>query len=220
LNSILLVEDEKDIQFANKIILERRGGYKVRLAMNLAEARKAIIEAEPTTIVLDIMLPDGSGLDFLRELREEGRDIPVLLLTALGTAKEKVEGLRAGGDDYLAKPYDNDELLARLESLLRRTRRNIIQHGNLTVNHDTRRAYLNGEDLQLNRIEYNLLLLLVRNENKLVTAAELYKKAWEQPLNDNTGALHAQISKLRKKLHDSGYSITTKRGRGYVFEKE
>ena len=118
--NILLVEDNRDIQKLNKETLERRGGYEVRLAMNLAEARKQITEQVPCLIILDIMLPDGSGLEFLRELRHS-TNIPVLLLTALGESGDIVKGLKAGGDDYLAKPYNNDVFLARIESLLRRS---------------------------------------------------------------------------------------------------
>ena len=215
--NILLVEDNKDIQELNKNLLETVG-YNVYLAMNLASARQSINELAPDIIVLDIMLPDGNGLDFLGELRQSNNDTPVLLLTALGTTDEKVAGLRAGGDDYLAKPYDYNELLARIESLTRRIRK--VTHGSITINYDTRRVYSSGQDLQLNRIEYALLLKLVRNEGQTINSEELYNSAWEQPMNDNASALHAQISNLRKKLHGSGCSITAKRGRGYIFEKE
>jgi len=116
-SKILLVEDNKDIQELNKEFLEETGGYNVRLAMNLAEARESIAESEPDIIVLDIMLPDGSGLDFLKELKQD-RDVPVLLLTALSESSDEIKGLQAGGDDYIAKPYDNNVLLARIETSL------------------------------------------------------------------------------------------------------
>ena len=118
---ILLVEDNEDIQRANKKMLERRGGFNVRLAMNLAEARKQVAHAKPDIMVLDILLPDGNGLDFLRELRAGLSCIPVLLLSVLGKAGDIVNGLQAGADDYMAKPYENAVMLARIESLLRRT---------------------------------------------------------------------------------------------------
>jgi len=118
---ILLVEDNEDIQRANKRTLEKYGGYNVRLAMNLSEARKQITTAEPDLMVLDILLPDGNGLDFLRELRASLSCIPVLLLSVLGKAGDIVNGLQAGADDYMAKPYENAVMLARIESLLRRT---------------------------------------------------------------------------------------------------
>ena len=108
---LLLVEDNINVQSNNQKILERRG-YALRQAMTLAEAREIIAEETPRAIVLDIMLPDGSGLDFLQELRRS-MAIPVLLLTALGTPKDIITGLEAGGDDYLPKPYDLDVFLAR-----------------------------------------------------------------------------------------------------------
>ena len=150
---ILLVEDEKDIQEINKYMLGERG-YTVCLAMNLAEARKGIADFAPDLIVLDIMLPDGSGLDFMEELRKHGNSIPILLLTALSTPKDKVEGLRRGGNDYLAKPYDYDEFVMRVEVILRskqqedeRVRlavkaaehdRQILTFGGLTLNNTAR----------------------------------------------------------------------------------
>jgi CheY-like chemotaxis protein len=117
--NILLVEDNEDIQELNKEFLEETGGYNVRLAMSLTEARECIAESVPDIIVLDIMLPDGSGLDFLKELKQD-KDMPVLLLTALSESSDEIKGLRAGGDDYIAKPYDNNVLLARIETNLRR----------------------------------------------------------------------------------------------------
>ncbi|MCL2216880.1 MAG: diguanylate cyclase [Defluviitaleaceae bacterium] len=113
------MEDEQRILFANKIILERKGGYGVQTATNLAEARKCVSENPPDIIVLDIMLPDGSGLDFLEELRRDS-GIPVLLLTALSESADELKGIAAGGDDYITKPYNNDVLLGRIEMALRR----------------------------------------------------------------------------------------------------
>ena len=115
-----MVEDNEDIQRANKRTLEKRGGYNVRLAMNLAEARKQINHTEPDLMVLDILLPDGNGLDFLRELRTRLSYIPVMLLSVLGKSGDIVNGLQAGADDYIAKPYENAVMLARIELLLRR----------------------------------------------------------------------------------------------------
>ena len=218
--NILLIEDNKGIQELNKNLLETVGGYNVRLAMNLAEARQSINESSPDVIVLDIMLPDGSGLDFLGELRRGNNETPVLLLTALGETSDKVEGLNLGGDDYLAKPYDYDEFLARLGSLTRRVRHDTLTYGAITINQIEKKVRVNGKIIQLTQTEYGLLLLFVRNENKTMSAESLYKDTSNQPMNDNANALQAQISRLRKKLRGSGYSITVKRERGYVFETE
>ena len=133
--TILLVEDNERITSGNKWLFERQG-YETVSALNLSEARALVSELRPDAIVLDIMLPDGSGLDFMRELREGNNSgIPILLLTGLTTKEDILNGLKSGGDDYLTKPYDFDELLARVEALLRRSARvpEVITRGRLTL---------------------------------------------------------------------------------------
>ena len=215
---ILLVEDNVEIQTLNRNLLSE-SGYRVRLAESITEARNSIAYSEPDMIVLDIMLPDGNGLDFLKNVRGENNDIPVLILSALGATEERVVGLRAGGDGYITKPYDNDELLAQIETLLRRANRGVIKLGPITINKDTWRAYIGDVDIHLSRTEFTLLLLLIKNENITVSAEYLYEGAWSSPLNNHAGALQFQISKLRNKIEPSGYAITTKRAKGYLFEK-
>ena len=116
---LLLVEDEPVVQANNKMILERRG-YNLRHAYTLKEAREIIAEEQPLAIILDIQLPDGNGLDLLDEVKRNA-NIPVLILTAMGTTKDIIKGLEVGGDDYLTKPYDFPTLLKRLEIILRRS---------------------------------------------------------------------------------------------------
>ncbi|MDR0315286.1 MAG: response regulator transcription factor [Treponema sp.] len=217
--NILLVEDNREIQEVNKNMLTRCGGYNIRLANNLAEARERVIEAEPDIIVLDIMLPDGSGLDFLEKLRQDA-NIPVLLLSALVGPGDVVKGLRAGGDDYLAKPYDNTELLARIESLLRRAScpQKTLTKGRLTLNMISGMAFVDGRDLLFSHKEFALLLLLAQNEGKIISAESLYKEVWGMSMNDNR-TLKKHISEIRKKLEDetSGCEIQNVRGEGYYF---
>jgi DNA-binding response OmpR family regulator len=217
---LLLVEDNKEIQEMNKDLLESYGGYTVRLAMNLAEAHEQIAKSMPDVIVLDIMLPDGSGLDFLQELRQ-GANIPVLLLTALGESNYVVKGLKSGGDDYLAKPYNNDILLARIESLLRRTAQvpKAIIKGSLTLDIFAGRAFLEGEnrDLHLTQKEFAVLLLLVQNEGKTMRAETIYKNVWKQSAEIDTNTLQATLSNVRKKIEPSGCAINVSRGQGYTF---
>jgi DNA-binding response OmpR family regulator len=216
---ILLVEDNRDIQEVNKNMLIRRGGYHVRLAENVASAREHIAKAEPDIIILDILLPDGSGLDFLEELRQD-TDIPVLLLTALAEPGDAVKGLRAGGDDYLAKPYDNAELLARIESLLRRTSRptKTLTKGSLTLNMISGMAFVDGRDLLLSPKEFAVLLLLAQNEGKTISAEYMYEEIWGSPMTDNR-TLKKHISELRKKLETEpgGGEIENARNKGYRF---
>ncbi len=222
--NILLVEDDIDIQQVNKNMLKRRGGYTVRLAMNLAEARQKIAETAPDIIVLDITLPDGSGLDFLLELRQD-LNIPVLLLSALDESGDIVRGLKAGGDDYLAKPYDNDVLLARIETLLRRTARfpKTLTKGSLVLDIIAGRAFIDSHgdsrDLLLTQKEFAVLLLLAQNERAVMSAAAIYENVWKQASRFDKNTLQATISNLRKKIEPSGCAINVLRNQGYAFER-
>jgi DNA-binding response OmpR family regulator len=175
---VLLVEDEERILFANKIILERKGGYAVQTAMNLAEARKCVQENRPEIIVLDIMLPDGSGLHFLEELRRD-KNIPVLLLTALSESGDELKGIAAGGDDYITKPYNNDVLLGRIEMVLRRTYSmpETLSIGGIKIDTAAKKAFFNGEDMGLTPKEYSLLERFAGQPEKVMSADSLYEKA-------------------------------------------
>ncbi|MCL2851602.1 MAG: response regulator transcription factor [Defluviitaleaceae bacterium] len=213
---ILLVEDNEAIQQINKELFEGEGGYNVRLAMNIAEARDSITESEPSLIVLDIMLPDGNGLDFLREIRRQGLDIPILLLTALAESDDEVRGIREGGDDYIAKPYDSEVLLVRIGNLLNRRQKanervkeavtqvkaaaDIVEYGPLTINNITQRVSLNGEDVNLGPKEFLLLNYFLKNTDKKLTAEELYEAVWGLDANSSVDVVRVRIKDLRKKL--------------------
>ena len=214
--NILLVEDNVDIQQLNKELLEEERGYKVRTAMNLAESRESIKQSTPDLIVLDIMLPDGSGLDFLKELRQAGADVPVLLLTALSESGDEVKGIREGGDDYVAKPYDSEVLLVRIEKLLNQKQRadkrvkdaveqtknaaDVVEYGSLTVNNMTQRAKLGGEDVNLTPKEFSVLAYFLKNMDKKMSPEEIYEGVWGQDSIKSAGAIKVHISGIRKKL--------------------
>jgi len=217
---ILLVEDNEQILRGNERMLRRRG-YEVSAAATLWEARERLREVTPDAVVLDIMLPDGSGLDFMHELRQESQ-VPILLLTGLATPADIVRGLTEGGDDYLAKPYDFEVLLARLEALLRRAGRlpDTLHKGPLQLDIVSGRALLHGGDLLLTRKDFALLLLFIHKENRVLRADYLYEKVWKAPLGEDRQAVKSAISRLRKKLAGSGYTVSTIRGEGYLFEKE
>ena len=216
---LLLVEDDPLVQEKNKVMLERRG-YKVRQAYTLAEARAAMAEEAPRVIILDIGLPDGSGLDFLQEIRETS-NIPVLMLTAMGTPEDKVRGLTTGSDDYLAKPYDFDEFLVRIDALLRRA--SIIPEtlgiGSLRLDTTSGTAYLNDEDMMLSKKEYSLMQLFMQHPGKAMDTEYVYEKVWGQDMLDKTEAFRVAVHRLRKKLEGSGHTINFERGEGYIFEK-
>ena len=200
--TILLVEDEPEILFSNKEFLEMRG-YGILTAATLAEAESVIKKHAPNLILLDINLPDGSGLDFITRIRESGLcAAPVIFLTARAADADMIEGLARGGRDYITKPYSFDVLAARIESQFRAAREmpEIVRRGPLTLNVLSQKAYLAGEKIELSQKEFSLLLLLVRNEGKMLTKEYIYEKVWAEPLVDDGGALYSQMKRLKKKL--------------------
>jgi DNA-binding response OmpR family regulator len=234
--AILLVEDNELIQQNNKAVLERNG-YTVRLAMNLAEARKELANWRPDAIVLDITLPDGSGLDLLRELRggnsqfstlhsqfpalhSQFQNIPVLLLTAMGGTKNTAAGLDAGSDDYLAKPYSPVEFRARVDALMRRAARvpETLVKGRLILDITAGAAALDGVDLRLTKKDFALLLIFVQNEGCFMSAEYLYEKIWKAPMAGSNTALKDAVKRLRAKIAGSACRIAWSRGEGWRFE--
>lgn len=218
---LLLVEDEPIVQANNRKILERRG-YAVRQAYTLAEAWEMVNgEEAPGAIVLDIQLPDGSGLDFLHGLRKNS-NIPVLILTAMGTPQDIVRGLEAGGDDYLPKPYELSVFLMRIQALLRRASLvpDTLEAGPIRIDTASSKAYVKGEDLGLQQKELSLLIQFVQRPGEVMGAECLYEKVWGQKMARDTGALKVAVSKLRSKLEGTGYTIVASRSQGYSFEEE
>jgi DNA-binding response OmpR family regulator len=214
---ILLIEDNEQILRGNERMLARRG-YDVASALTIAEAYAAISERMPDMIVLDIMLPDGNGIDFMRALRRDS-DVPVLLLTGLSTPSDEMRGLTQGGDDYLAKPYDFGVLLARIEALLRRAGRvpKTMTKGALQFEILASRALLRGVDMLLTQKEFALLLLLAKNEGRVLSAEYLYETVWQQPMAADDSAIKTAVSRLRRKLGD-GFSVRYDTAEdGYLF---
>ena len=220
---LLLVEDDPMIQMNNKRLLERRG-YLLRQAFSLDEARAIIAEEPPRAIVLDVMLPDGNGVEFLSELRKTS-NVPVLMLTALGTRDDILRGLEAGGDNYLTKPYDRSVFLSHVEALLRRseTLPEMLVIGSIKLDPASGRAFVNGEDILLTQKEFSLLQQFAQYPNKLLMVEYLYEKVWGQEfMTDDAShvSLKNAISKLRKKISGSGYTITAEYGEGYMLAAE
>ncbi|MGI6153381.1 MAG: response regulator transcription factor [Christensenellaceae bacterium] len=219
---VLLVEDNIKILDANERVFLSEG-YEVATATSLAQARAALEKVHPDVIVLDIMLPDGSGLDYIAEIRQK-TTAPVLLLTALGDKDDLLYGLRAGGDDYIAKPYDIDELVARAGAAIRRDRMirrapaQAYERGPLRMDTISGQAFLSGEDMLLTQKEFALLLLMAQNSGRMIPAEELYECVWNQPMAGNDHSVKNAIYRLRKKLAGSGLSIRAERGAGYCFE--
>lgn len=216
---ILIIEDDYDIRSANCAALELEG-YMVMEADTLARGRSMAEESAPDLIILDILLPDGNGLCYCEELRGKS-GVRILFLSALGTKTDTLAGLRAGGDDYIAKPYDMEELLARVEALLRRGRligqeEPMLRLGGLELDSISRRALQNGRDILLKPKEFALLEVLVRSHGKTVAVDELYEKVWGMNSAGDVRTVKEHISRIRSKLgENSGLSIVSERGRGY-----
>ena len=217
---ILLVEDEPEFLTFNTRHLEAEG-YRVTGAATLLEARRAVRSDPPDLVVLDILLPDGSGLDFCRDLRAD-TGVPVIFLTTLGEQEQIVAGLRSGGDDYLTKPYHIGELVARVEAQLRRAA--LLQSAGaapeiqgLTLDLIRQRACWRGRDMNLRPKEFQLLALLAQSRNRWSTADELYTAVWGMAACDTrTVAMH--LSALRLKLQaETGDALDVEhvRRRGY-----
>ncbi len=198
---VLVVDDERQILRALEIKL-RAAGYAVDTA---ATARDALAQAAmrpPEAVILDLLLPDGSGTDVCRELRTWST-APILVLSAVGEEKEKIAALDAGADDYVTKPFSGDELLARLRAALRRTGPSaepVLEVGDLQIDRDKRSVTFAGNPISLTPTEYDLLRLLVENEGKLLTHPAILRAIWGPAYREESNYLHVYVSHLRRKI--------------------
>lgn len=217
--TILIVEDDRDILSANRAALELEG-YDVLTANTLSKGRSAVKELSPDLIILDILLPDGNGLSYCEEMRGKS-DIRILFLSALNTREDVLAGLRVGGDDYISKPYDMDELLLRVEALLRRGKligqeEPPLRLGVLEFDFASHRALLHGMDILLKPKEFALLAALAREPGKTLPASELYKKVWGLDMVGDAHTVKEHISRIRIKLgKECEFLIVSERGKGY-----
>ena len=215
---ILIVEDD---QLLGKAV---HSGLKAEYAadwlMTAEDAQVGLKTTEYDLVVLDINLPGMSGLEILGELRRQGNKIPVLLLTARDTVSQRVEGLDAGADDYLVKPFDFDELLARIRALSRRSDAysdNCLVHGDIEIDINTKTLTRAGQHVTLSRTQFDILLILLQNCGRYFSKQQIEEKiyGWDDLVESNTIEVH--ISALRRKLGKD--MIKTVRGIGYVIEK-
>ena len=218
--NVLVIED--DVEVGDYISGElNRIGYSLAVALNLAAARDQLAAVTYDVVVLDRMLPDGEGLSFIEEMRGRGNDMPVLVLSALGDVNHRVEGLQAGGDDYLVKPFDISELTARIEVLFRRAQQasspTEFHLGALKIDLITHQVTREGREIRLQPREFKLLEYLARHAGKVVTRAMLLEAVWGLNFDPQTNVVDVHISRLRNKL-DAEYSqplLHTVRGEGY-----
>jgi len=224
MDKILIVEDDKGILMAIKDDLEFEG-YEVSFAMDGKEGLKQALDQEFQLIILDILLPKLNGFEVCKKLREEGKDTPVLMLTAARTEEmDKVLGLEIGADDYVIKPVGSRELVARVKAILRRTRQEkigeIYKFGEISVNFKSHEVLKGGERLHLTALEFKLLKFFIEHKGEVVTRDTLLDKAWEDAIV-SPRTIDPHIVHLRKKIENDPSNpeyIISVRGVGYKFE--
>jgi two-component system response regulator MprA len=219
LGRVLVVEDDEDIADVLRRSL-RQEGHDVRTAADGEEALEAARDFSPDMVVLDLGLPKLDGVDVCRRLRSEG-DVPILILTARSDTDDRVEGLDAGADDYLVKPFERAELLARLRALMRRRPPRgsaSMRVGDLVLNPDTREVLRGDRHLDLTAREFELLEFMMRNQKIVISRERLLEEVWGYDPTSMTNTIDVFVSNLRRKLEEGGEPriLHTKRGAGYV----
>jgi DNA-binding response OmpR family regulator len=218
---VLVVEDDADIADVLRRSL-RNEGYEVKTSADGVEALDIAAGFLPDLVVLDLGLPRLDGIEVCRRLRMEG-DVPILMLTARSETEDRVSGLDSGADDYLVKPFERQELLARIRALLRRRPPRgtaSMQVGDLTLNPDSREVRRGEREIELTNREFELLEFLIRNERLVVSRERLLDEVWGYDPMAATNTIDVFISNLRRKLEAGGESrlLHTKRGAGYVLK--
>jgi two-component system, OmpR family, response regulator len=217
---ILVVDDETNITDLVATAL-RYEGFEVDTA---ATGRKALADTEvfrPHLVVLDVMLPDLDGFEILSRLRNEGRKVPVLFLTARDTVEDRVRGLTTGGDDYLTKPFSIEELVARIRAILRRVGENgeqssKLEFADLELDHDSHEVWRGGDAVDLTATEFKLLRYLMTNPRRVLSKAQILDHVWNYDFGGDMNVVETYISYLRKKIDANGTPlIHTIRGVGY-----
>lgn len=221
---ILVIDDEETTVQLITMLLERRG-FEVIKGYRAEEGLRKAYRHQPDLVLLDIMMPDMDGWEVCKRLREMS-DVPIIFLTARGEVRDVVRGLEMGADDYVVKPYDNDELVARVRAHLRRSPRPntseelVFDNGDFRINFLNREVYVRNEIKHLTPKEFNLLGVLVRNAGRVVTRNELVTQAWGEEYGDAIDSLKLYIHYLRQKLEinpEQPDYILTSRGVGYRF---
>jgi two-component system, OmpR family, response regulator MprA len=217
---ILVIEDESDIaDFIRRGLILK--GYEVETAPDGETGLGIAHERMPDLVILDLMLPGIDGIEVCRRLRAAG-DVPVIMLTARDSVKDKVEGLESGADDYITKPFSFDELLARVRAALRRKTQEdeLIQVGDLTIRPASREVQRRGRNIELTVREYDLLDLLARNANRVVDKQTIFEKVWGYDFEIESDVIKVYVRYLRKKVNAEGEPdlIHAVRGIGYMLK--
>jgi two-component system, OmpR family, response regulator MprA len=222
---ILVVEDDKAVRDALSRAL-RMEGYLVELVPTGGDALASLAERTPDAVILDVGLPGLDGLETCRLLRAKGDEVPVLMLTARASLSDRVAGLDAGADDYLVKPFELQELFARLRAMLRRqitaeANAAALSFGDVQLDTKTREVNRAGRELTLTRTEFSLLELFLKNPRQVLTRDIIFERVWGYDFGTNSNSLEVYIGYLRRKLEDESGSrlIHTVRGIGYVLKE-
>lgn len=216
--NILVIEDDRTI---GKSLVKgfQEAGHECWWAINGKTGLEKALSQQADVIVLDLMLPEIPGLEVLAQIRKQGLQTPIVILTAKGTVHEKVDGLELGADDYIVKPFAFAELKARVEAVCRRSTNRPspeISSGDLVLDLSNHRAVLAGGEVDLTPTEFSILELLMRHDGQVVTRKMLCEHVWGFEWDGPTNVIEVHITRLRKKLDRDGHSrITTVRGRGY-----
>ena len=220
---ILVVEDEPDLLALVRINLEQ-AGFEVETAENGSDALAALRRAPPDLMLLDLMLPDVPGTEICRRIRgsAELSELPIIMLTAKADEVDRVVGLELGADDYVTKPFSPRELMLRVRAVLRRQRPDttparVIEHGDLSLDPERHRCFVDGEEVDLTAKEFSLLQCLMRRPGRVMTRDRLLDDVWGSDITVTTRTIDTHLKRLREKLGRAGDLIETVRGVGYRF---
>lgn len=228
---LLVVDDDAAIREFVKLTLNL-AGYEVVFAADGDEVPAALAEHAPRMVIMDVSMPRLNGLDALRQLRATGRDVPVIMLTALGADQDKLEAFDAGADDYLVKPFSARELVARVAALLRRSRLAVtgdraraapLRAGPFAISPDAQTVQVALREIDLTPIEYALLQTLVSSPGRVFTPSELLTRVWGEPYRDQAEILRTTMHRLRQKLEEDPSQpryLCTRTGVGYYFSTD
>lgn len=222
---ILLIEDDQRVSELIKRSLEEQG-FAVAIAYDGEMGKKSALHGDIDLLITDIILPKINGLDLCKEIRQTKPDLPIIMLTALGTTDDKVEGFDAGADDYLVKPFEMRELLVRIRSLLKRKNVNanisgfILKIADLEMNLNTKIVKRNNLEINLTPKEFKLLEYMLQNRNRILSRIEIAENVWETHFDTGTNFIDVYMNYLRKKI-DKDFSkklIHTKSGMGFILK--
>ncbi len=217
---LLVVEDDQTLREGLKLVLEQ-AGYEVHTAVRGMDALRIIREDPPDLVVLDLMLPGLDGSYVLEQARKEGFDAPVVILSALDSVEDRIHGLRRGADDYVTKPFDLDELLARIMVRLRRSNApQVHRFGDLSIDLDARRVERRGEEIHLTPKEFDLLVLFIEHPDRALSRSAILDAVWGSGYKGTGRTVDNFVRGLRSKLEDDPEQprfIKTVRARGYRF---